>query len=201
MLLGLGTVPAIVGDFHAQVAEACVDERSQRGREVSGFTPEKTRSIRNVSIDEAAHARRQDVHEEMVGFSSTTKPTDVEGALFPARNRLDVAIEAMLEPERLPEIATGALSDDPEPSRTPRRSGRHQAVHHFVDRAIAPHRDDEGMARERTFASELDAMARTFGRGDIDGAESTFEGRADRADHPSRGAAGGSWIDDDEWLH
>src|SRR5262249_34429 len=94
------------------VAKASVDERLERCTKISCFSAKDTSRIGDVTIHESAHSGGEDVYEIVAGLATTRELADIERALFALRDRVDVPIEAMLDAERLAEIAAGALTDN-----------------------------------------------------------------------------------------
>src|SRR5205807_5363943 len=88
---------------------------------------------------------------------------DVDGAFVTALQRVEVLVEAMLEAERLAEVASRALGNQADARGVGLRAVGaalrvHEAVRDLVERAVASDGDDERMAGDRAFSREIDAV-------------------------------------------
>src|SRR5262249_28281478 len=158
-------------------------------------------AIRDIAIDQPAHARRQNVHEVVAFFAAARKLSDIERSRASAHQGLEVLVQAMLDAERLAKVPARPLADDAELADLGLSLLReHEAIDHLVNRPIAAERDHERASRKRTIARELDGMAPSIRHRDVDLAERPLDGRSHRAERLPCSAPCGSRIDDDERL-
>src|SRR5262249_1045685 len=102
------------GQRALQNADRACEKAPERGDEIRHRAAGLPAPFRDVAIDQAADAGREDV-DEVRGLGASVlrgvgKPADIDGARPAACNRGAVAIETVLETERFSEVAAGALA-------------------------------------------------------------------------------------------
>ncbi len=128
------------------------DDGTQGGRIVGHAAGHPARRGLHVPVDEAAHAGRDDIDEEALAgaavIGAVGETAHVHPALAAGRDRLEVVAQAVLDAERAPEVAAGALRDQAD-AHLRGAAAEHHAVDHLAEGAVAADGDDAARGPSR----------------------------------------------------